>query len=87
MFLYVYLPLLFLNNKQITKNPQFYRECPTYQRLYAEYICLSGNCDKWAVFSRYPVSPTSKTNRHDITEIVIRQTIEKTEITIINLQF
>ena len=55
--------------------------------LYAEYICLSGNCDKWAVCSRYPVSPTSKTNRHDITEIVIRQTIEKTEITIINLQF
>ena len=69
----MYLPLLFFKNKQIAKkNPPFYRECLTYQGLYAKYICFSGNCDKWVVFSMYPVSTTSKTNRHDISEIVIR---------------
>jgi len=43
---------------------------------------LSVTCDKWVVLSGTPVSSTNKTDRHDITEILLKVALNTTTITL-----
>ena len=70
-----------ITNNILSSNPAHHKtRCTRYNIMWQS---LSVTCGRLVIFCRYSVSSTNKTNRHDITEIMLKMVLNTITLTLL----